>query len=158
MRVAHAGLLAAVLVAIPAIAAAADDGPMTTVRAFLDAFNRGDIAAAQATNAADESIVDEIPPHAWHGPGAFQAWAADLGKVSAAAGQTEQKVALGRTVRDEINGDHAYVVVEVVFTYLEHGKPIVEHARIASALAKQAGGWKITGWAWAGDPPQPAQP
>lgn len=155
MRLACAGLLAASLVAIPTLATAADDGAVTTVRAFIDAFNKGDIAGAQAANAADESIIDEVPPHEWHGPGAFQAWLADLGKMSTAAGQTDEKVTLGQVVRDQIDGDTAYVVVKVTFNYLQHGKPVVEPAEISAALANQGGAWKITGWAWAGEVPQP---
>jgi hypothetical protein len=155
MRLACVGVLAGGLVTIPALAVAADDGPMTTVRAFLDDFNKGDIAGAQATNAADESIIDEIPPHEWHGPGAFQAWLADLGKVSTAAGQTDEKVTLVNVVRDQIDGATAYVVVKVTFNYLQHGKPVVEPAEISAALANQGGTWKITGWAWAGEVPQP---
>jgi hypothetical protein len=155
MRLACAGLLAAGLVAIPTLATAADDGAVTTVRAFIDAFNKGDLAGAQATNAADESIIDEVPPHEWHGPGAFQAWLADLGKTSTAAGQTDEKVTLGQVVRDQIDGDTAYVVVKVTFNYLQHGKPVVEPAEISAALANQGGAWKITGWAWAGEVPQP---
>jgi hypothetical protein len=155
MRLVCAGVLAGGVVTIPALAAAADDGPVTTVRAFLDDFNKGDIAAAQATNAADESIIDEIPPHEWHGPGAFQAWLADLGKASTAAGQTDEKVMLVSVVRDQIDGNTAYVVVKVTFNYLQHGKPVVEPAEISIALANPGGAWKITGWAWAGGVPQP---
>ncbi len=155
MRLACSGILAAGLVAIPTLATAADDGAVTTVRAFIDAFNKGDIAGAQAANAADESIIDEVPPHEWHGPGAFQAWLADLGKTSTAAGQTDEKVTLGQVVRDQIDGDTAYVVVKVTFNYLQHGKPVVEPAEISAALANQGGVWKITGWAWAGEVPQP---
>jgi hypothetical protein len=157
-RLARAGLLAAGLVAIPVIAAAAAaGGPAATVKVFLDDFNKGDMARAQAANAADESIVDEIPPHEWHGPGAYQAWLKDLGAASTAAGQTDEKVTYVSTVREQVDGDTAYVVTKVVFTYKLHGKPTVEPAQVASALAKQGGAWKITGWAWAGTVPQPAK-
>jgi SnoaL-like protein len=157
-RLMRAAALASVVVAIPALAVAADDGPMTTVRTFLDDFNKGDVAGAQATNADDESIIDEVPPHEWHGPGAFQAWLTDLGKASSAAGQTDEKVTLNHVVRDQIDGDTAYVVVKVTFNYLQHGKPVVEPAEIAAALANRGGVWTITGWAWAGETPQPGQP
>ncbi len=148
-------LLAGGLATIPAVAIAADDGAMATVHRFIDAFNRGDIAAAQATNAPDVVIIDEFPPHEWHGPGAFQAWLGDLGKTSQAAGQTDEKVSFDRTVRDQVDGDTAYAVVGVVYTYTQHGAPIVEPARMALALRDEAGVWKITGWGWAGDKPHP---
>ena len=155
---ARAILFAAGLAGIPAIAAAAAaEGPMGAVHAFLDAFNRGDIATAPAANDPDVGIVDEIPPHEWHGPGSFQAWVGDLGKAATAAGQTDQKVTLGQTIRQQVDGDTAYAVVRVVYTYREHGRPMVEPAEMALALRNQTGGWKISSWAWAGQPPHPAR-
>jgi hypothetical protein len=151
-----AALLVAGL-AIPAAAAAAPEGPVGAVHTFIDAFNRGDIAAAQAANDPEVRIVDEIPPHEWHGPGSFQAWVGDLGKEAKTKGQTDQKVTLGQTVREVVDGDTAYVVVRAVYTYREHGKPIVEPAQIAAALRHETGGWKIASWAWAGETPRPAR-
>jgi ketosteroid isomerase-like protein len=152
-RVARAALAAALLAGLPAAAHAAVHGPLATIHQFLDAFNRGDIAAAQATNAGDVSIVDEIPPHRWHGAGAFQAWVADLTKASQAAGQTDEHVSFVRSVREQIDGDTAYEVVQVSFTYREHGRPTIEPAQIAVALRDEGGAWIITGWAWAGTVP-----
>jgi ketosteroid isomerase-like protein len=156
-RLSCALALAGGLAGVPAIAAAADDGPVTVVKTFLDAFNKGDIAGAQAANAASEVIIDEVPPHAWGGQGAFQAWASDLGKDAAAKGQTDEKVTLDAIVRDQIDGDTAYVVAKVTFTYKLHGTPTIEHALLVSSLAKQGGVWKVNGWAWAGEVPKPAR-
>jgi len=150
-----AALLAGIAAA-PAISAAADDGPVTTLRTFLSDFNKGDVAGAAATNATSESIIDEIPPHAWNGPGAFQAWVADLTKDAAAKGQTDEQVSLDSIARDDIDGDRAYVVALVTFTYKQHGTPMVEHARMASTLANNGGAWKIISWAWAGEVPKAA--
>ncbi len=155
---ARAVLFAAGLVAIPAAAAAAaPEGPMGAVHAFLDAFNRGDIATAQAANDPDVGIIDEVPPHEWHGPGSFQAWVGDLGKDAKANAQTDQKVTLGQTIRQQVDGDTAYAVVRVVYTYREHGKPKVEPAEMAFALRNETGGWKIASWAWAGEAPRAAK-
>jgi len=46
---------------------------MAPIRTFMDAFNRGDAAAAAATHSAtaDLTIIDEVSPHLWHGPQAF---------------------------------------------------------------------------------------
>jgi ketosteroid isomerase-like protein len=147
-------LLAAGLAGFPGIAAAADSGPAATVNAFLDAFNRGDIKAAQATNADDVVIIDEIPPHVWHGPGAFQAWLADLTKDGQAKAQTDEKVTMGRLVRSQVDGDSGYAVMTVTFTYRLHGRRTIEPAEVAAALGKRDGAWKITGWAWAGTVPK----
>ncbi|HLI65958.1 MAG TPA: nuclear transport factor 2 family protein [Caulobacteraceae bacterium] len=147
-------LLAAGLAAAPAVAMAADSGPAATVNAFLDAFNRGDIKAAQATNADDVVIIDEVPPHVWRGPGAFQAWLGDLTKDGQANGQTDEKVTMGHLVRSQVDGDTGYAVMTVTFTYRQHSRRTIEPAEIAVALGKRDGAWKITGWAWAGTVPK----
>ena len=54
----------------------------------------------------------------------------------------------------EGDGDTAYIVVRVAYTYREHGKPIVEPAQMAAALRKETDGWKIASWAWAGEAPR----
>ncbi|HEY2357619.1 MAG TPA: nuclear transport factor 2 family protein [Phenylobacterium sp.] len=127
-----------------------------TVHSFIDAFDKGDIKAAEATHEADASILDEMAPHQWHGPGAFMAWVGDLMKSSAAAGQTEEKVVLGRTIRAEASGDAAYVVMEAAFNYKQGGKAVSEPSRMVFALRREASGWKISAWAWAGNVPGPA--
>ena len=156
-RLVCAALFASTFAVVPALAVAAADAPMTVVRTFMDDFNKGDIPGAQATHAADAAIIDEVPPHQWHGPGAFTAWLGDLGKDSAAAGQTDEHVALGPVVREQVDGDTAYVVMKVVFTYKLKGVPTTENALFTAALGKQGDAWKITGWAWAGEVPQPAK-
>jgi hypothetical protein len=135
------------------LAAPPADGVMTPIKTFLDDFNKGDTAGAAATQAPDVAIIDEFPPHAWHGATAFKDWAADLEKDAKAHGQTDQKVTLGRTVRSQVDGDTAYVVMAATFTYKEKGKAMVEPAQMAFALKKDGGAWKIAAWTWAGTTP-----
>ncbi len=101
------------------------------------------------------TILDESPPFAWHGPDAFKAWLGDFGKDSAATGRTDTTIQFLRTVRSEVQGDAAYVVVKVDFTYREHGRRMAEPAQMAVSLRRDAGAWKIYSWAWAGGAPQP---
>src|SRR5512147_1222046 len=52
---------------------------LAPIHQFIDNFNKGDAAAAEAANVpTGVIIVDEVPPHLWQGPGAFKAWAKDL--------------------------------------------------------------------------------
>ena len=141
--------------AAPAAKAPAAKGPAATVRQFIDAFDKGDMKAAEATNLADVSIVDEVPPHFWHGPGAFMAWAGDLGKDAKAHEQADNKVMLGKVSRQVITGDMAYVVVGVTYSYTEKGVPMTEPAKMVYALKKDGAAWKIAGWTWAGTTPHP---
>jgi hypothetical protein len=140
-------------VARPALSAEAGDGPMTVIKTFIDDFNKGDIAGAEATHAKKVSIIDEFPPHTWTGSTAFKDWGADLEKDAKAHGQTNQKLTLGRTVRSQADGDTAYVVVAGTFKYKEQGKAMVEPGQLAFALTKDGDAWKIAAWAWAGTKP-----
>jgi ketosteroid isomerase-like protein len=161
----HASLCRRALVAAFALAplaggvqaAAASRGPAAVVNQFDDAFNRGDIAGAKATTTDDLVVIDEIAPHAWHGPGAFDAWSADLAKSDKAAGISNEKVTMGATLRSIVDGDTAYVVSRVTYTYRQHGRRMAEQsAQLVSALRQEGGGWKIAGFAWAGTVPHAA--
>jgi ketosteroid isomerase-like protein len=151
------GAVALVLgAALPTAAAPPASEPVAALHRFIDNFNKGDLKAAQAAHAPDVVIIDEVPPHVWRGPNAFQAWAADLEKAAKAAGETEQKLTLGQPVRSEVNGNTAYAVVPATFIYKQNGKPVAERAQMAAAFRKDGAAWKITGWAWAGAVPRPA--
>lgn len=59
----------------------------------------------------DEIGVDEIGPHYWSGPVAFDAWLADLGKSEAAEGKTDGQVAISAPTREIVSGERAYVII-----------------------------------------------
>jgi len=50
---------------------------MVPVRQFVDGFNKGDTQKAAAACADQTSIIDEVPPHEWHGDGACSKWMDD---------------------------------------------------------------------------------
>lgn len=139
-----------------AAAAATPDKPTAPIGQFIDSFNKGDMKSAAAAYAAtDLAIIDEVPPHLWRGPGAFQAWSADLISDAQKRGFTEPKVTIANPTRQDVNGDRAYVVVPAVYTYKDHGVAMREPAQMTFALQQEAGGWRISGWAWSGMTPQP---
>ena len=154
------GLLCVALapVAAQAAAPAGSSAVLTPIHQFIDNFNKGDAKTAAATHADDATIQDEVPPHVWRGPGAFQAWAADLDKASKAAGQTDESVTLGKPVRADVNGDVAYVVIPAQFKYRQHGKRMVEPAQMVFSLRQEASAWKIAAWAWTGGTPHAVVP
>jgi ketosteroid isomerase-like protein len=152
-----AALLACGLSAPVAAHAATAAGPMATVEAFMTAFNKGDIKAAEATHLADAVIVDEPAPHLWRGAHAFQAWAADLGKESQAKGRSSEHVVLGKVKRQEIDGDMAYVIVPADYVFTEKGADFHEPSQMTLVLKKTAGAWKIAAWTWTGPRQQPVK-
>ena len=152
VSVAVALALAFATSAVPA--AAPSDGPMATVKKFIDDFNKGDIKGAQSTQADDVAILDEFPPHAWSGGGSWDKWLADLQKDAKAKEQSDQKLTLDKTIRTQVDGDTAYVVIAGTFAYKEKGKSMKEPGHMAFALRKDGDNWKIASWSWAGTPPR----
>ena len=138
----------AVLVAGPAGANEKTD-VMVPVHQFVDGFNKGDIKSALAACAEQTSIIDEFPPHEWHGAGACSTWANDYDADAKKNGITDGIVTLGNPRHVNITGDRAYVVVPANFTYKQKGKPAKETGSMLTiSLQKAAAGWRMTGWAW----------
>jgi hypothetical protein len=142
-------LAIAILVANPAIASDQTD-VMVPIHQFVDGFNKGDVKSALAACAEETSIVDEFPPHEWHGAGACAKWADDYDATAKKAGITDGVVTLHKPRHVDVTGDRAYVVVPSDYAFKKNGKPVKEtKAAFAFALHKGAAGWRITGWSWA---------
>src|SRR5262245_54034801 len=122
---------------------------VAVVHQFVDSFNKGDTKGAAATCADQTPIIDEFPPHDWHGAGACAKWMADFDAFGKKNGWTDGNVKLGATKHSDVTADRAYVVVPATFTFKEKGKPVTESgAFLTVALQKIAAGWRITGWSW----------
>ena len=148
MRAMSIGLLVGALAASPAFAAERDE-VMVPVRQFIDGFNKGDVKSALATCAEQTSIIDEFPPHEWHGPGACATWANDFDADAKKNGVTDGKVTIGKPRHVDVSGDRAYVIVPATYAYKLKGKAMKETgSTLTVALQKGANGWRMTGWAW----------
>lgn len=122
---------------------------VAVVHQFVDSFNKGDAKGAAATCADQTSIIDEFPPHEWHGAGACAKWMADFDAFGKKSGWADPNVKLGATKHADVAGDRAYVVVPATFTLKENGKPVTENgSSLTVALHRTAAGWRITGWSW----------
>ena len=123
---------------------------MAPVHQFVGAFNKGDTKTAVAACADQTSIIDEFPPHEWHGSGACAKWANDFDADAKKKGITDEVVTLGSPRHIDITGDRAYVVVPADYAYKQKGKSVKETGSILTvALQKSAAGWRMTGWSWA---------
>jgi ketosteroid isomerase-like protein len=148
----------AALVLASAAAASTPAEVTAPIHQFVDGFNSGDTKSAFAAyEPGIISITDEFAPHRWVGRDAAHAWAAEYDKHAAATGVSEGIVKVGEATRSEIEGDLAYVIVPTVYTYKEHGKPIMEEGQMTYVLHKSAAGWKIRAWTWTGVVPHPAK-
>ena len=138
-----------IFAASPAIATEQTDA-MAPVHQFIDGFNKGDVKSALAACAEQTSIVDEFPPHEWHGAGACAKWASDYDSNAKKEGISDGVVTLGKPRHVDVSGDRAYVVVPANYSFKQKGKAKKEtNAVMALALQKGAAGWHIIGWSWA---------
>ena len=122
---------------------------VATVHQFVDAFNKGDGKTAAAACVDDMSIIDEFPPHEWHGAGAFTKWLNDYEADAKKNGISDGHVTLAAARHVELTGNQAYVVIPADYTYKQNGKEVKENGSLMTlALRKGSAGWKITGWSW----------
>ncbi|HVA56435.1 MAG: nuclear transport factor 2 family protein [Gemmatimonadaceae bacterium] len=123
---------------------------MATVHQFVDAFNKGDTKVVLAACADQTSIIDEFPPHEWHGAGACARWSSDYDTDARKNGITDGVVTLRDPSHVDIAADRAYVVVPADYSFKKNGKPVKEVGSVFTlVLHKGQAGWKLTGWAWA---------
>ena len=129
---------------------AAQTAVLAPVHQFVDGFNKGDMKMMLAVCAEQTSILDEFPPHEWHGPGACAKWGSDFEADAKKNGITDGVVTLGKPSHVDITADRAYVVVPANYSYKQKGKAVSETGSIITlALQKLPAGWRITGWSWA---------
>ena len=91
---------------------------MAVLHQFVDAFNKGDMKSLLATCADVTSVIDDLPPHEWHGAGACVKWSSDFGAFGKANEITPGAVTLGKPRHIDITAEHA------------------------------ASGWRMSAWAW----------
>ena len=119
------------------------------VRQFVEAFNKGDAKAMAAVCEEQISIIDEFPPHEWHGAGGVAAWMTDFDADAKKNGITDAIVTVAAPKHVDIAGDRAYVVVPADYVYKQNGKTVQETGSLMTvALHKGSAGWRIAGWAW----------
>src|ERR1039458_5259462 len=141
-------LAVALLAAGPAAASEKTD-VMMLVHQFVDGFNKGDTKTAMAACADQTSIIDEFPPHEWHGAGACSTWAKDYEVEAKKKAIPDGVVTLGKPRHIDITGDLAYVVVPADYTFKQNGKAMKETGSIFTlVLQKGSAGWRITAWTW----------
>ena len=84
-----------------------------------------------AACADQTSIIDEFPPHEWHGVGGCTKWIADYEADSKKNGITDGVVTLGTPKHVDVTADRAYVVVPADYSYKQKGKPVKETASMS---------------------------
>jgi ketosteroid isomerase-like protein len=124
--------------------------PVTVLRQYINAFNKGDVKAMAACFAIPGSILDGMTPHVWQGPTATQDWYRDVLIEGKQHGASDYFVTVGEPLHNNVTGDSAYVVVPATMTFKVHGKQITQSGAIfTTAFRRVEDGWQIAAWAWA---------
>ena len=121
---------------------------VAAVNRFLDNLGNDTLEKALAVCDSPASIIDEFPPHEWHGPTACADWWKALNTYNEKNEITDGSATLGTPWNVEVTGDHAYYVAPMTYVYKQHGKSVKESAAFAVALKRTQTGWRITAWAY----------
>jgi len=133
---------------LPASFASDKTDVVDTVKRYLDNLDASKIQTALAMCDSEVSILDEFSPHEWHGPTACADWWKAEQVYNEQSGITDEDAPLGAPQTVDVNGDRAYFVAPMIYTYKKHGKPVKETGAFAVSLHRTSAGWKITGWAY----------
>src|SRR5712692_11513972 len=118
------------------------------VHRYFDNLDKDKLETALTMCDSHVAILDEFPPHEWHGPTACADWWKALNAYNEKNGITDGDAPLGTPWNVDITGDRAYFVAPMTYTYKQHGKPVKESAAFAVALKRTQAGWRITAWAY----------
>jgi hypothetical protein len=138
-------LAACVLTLAGTVSALASD--KDDILAVLKQWNGTETAAASCAD--DASVIDDIPPFEWRGPGACANWDKDFTDWAKKNEATDPSGTIGTPKQFVVEKDRAYVVAPGTFSYTQKGKSVKITAVAAFSLHKTAAGWKITSWSWA---------
>ena len=123
---------------------------MKPVHEFVASFNKGDATTTDAGCSHVTSIIDDFPPHEWHGAEACQSWMRSYRLYTRANGLADMIITLGSPRHVDVAADRAYVVVPANYTIKIHGRLVNKTNSIVTfALEKSGTVWHISGWSWA---------
>ncbi len=137
------------VVSNPAFAASDGAGIMALFNRAVAAFNAGDMAGWEATCVSPAAVIDDFPPHFWHGASACAKWWAAYQADAKANGMSGGSVTLGKPSHVAVDGNSGYLVVPATYTYRLHGKPASEAGLFTVTFTRQSGRWLMSAWAWA---------
>ncbi len=122
---------------------------VASIKDFVGAANRGDQDRALALLTKDVSIIEDLAPYRWQGPTAGAEWLLAMGENARRNAITGIFMSVGRATRVEVEGAHAYAIVEGHLTY-NGVKLLHSHGTLTFALVKEPRGWLISSFAWTG--------
>lgn len=150
------GLTSALLPIGPALATPAGDAT-AFVTSIIDKFNKGDANGFVNAHENNAVIIDEFGAHIWNGTGTARQWLSDFMSMSKAEGISGGHMDYGKPLRADSDGKTAYIVLPTKYSYVQKGVKMSETSSLTFVVRLDGSDWKIAGWSFAGEPPQPGK-
>ena len=129
-----------------ATAAPADDAK-ATVQRFVDGMNSGDFQVLSLC-APSATVIDDIPPYAWSGPGGCTRWFNDLVANMKNLGTTAVRATFDPPTTADVYNKTAYLVYPARFAVTSKGVQSTKAGVITLVMEQGADGWKFTHFIW----------
>lgn len=123
---------------------------VTTISDFVDSVNRGDQVGVIGHLTPDVSIMEDLAPYRWQGPSAGAEWMLAMFQNAQRIGVSAIGMELGKATRVEVEGPHAYAIVEGLLTYTRPDGALRARGILTFALARSDDRWLIRSFAWSG--------
>ena len=124
---------------------------MNAVDGALHAFSAGDMTNFRAAWAdRDVEIVDDVAPYVWTGADSLNRWLAETGAEVAKLKLTNMSLVAKSPQRLDVVGDHAYLVLPVVVSYVKLGVAMRQDGVQTIVLDRKGRGWVMRVMAYAG--------
>jgi ketosteroid isomerase-like protein len=152
-----AWLIAAAWLLVPAasVSATPADEAVSAARAWLDAFNAGNMNAFYAGHMASPVIIDEFAPFVWTGPNAAKTWAQGYDADAKARGITDGRVDYAAPIRSDSDGKAAYIVIPTVYRLKQNGRSLSAAGTMTLVMNRVGDAWKIASWTYSSAAPAP---
>jgi len=123
---------------------------LKSISDFVDSVNRGDEAGAVGHLTPDVAITEDLAPYHWQGPAAGSEWMLAMFQNAQRIGVSDIKMELGKPTRVEVEGPHAYAIVEGLLTYMRSEGALHAYGMLTFALVRTNDRWLIRAFAWSG--------
>jgi ketosteroid isomerase-like protein len=122
---------------------------VSAITDFVKAVNRSDQNDALTRLTKDVSILEDLAPYRWQGPTAGAEWMLAMHENAQRNAISGIFMQLGRATRVEVEGRHAYAIIEGHLSY-NGARLLHSHGTLTFALVKEERGWMISSFAWTG--------
>lgn len=132
-----------------ALASAPPASVMATVHGVVAAANADNTTRVGSYFVRNAVLVDEFAPYVWTGRDAAAHWWQAMDRMNASTHVTDMRIAVARVTQANIARSGAYVVVQMLITWRDHGKPWRESGLWALTLRNTGSSWKVASASWA---------